>query len=573
MKEASVKRRALLSGVIALTLAGGVVACSGDGGDDGSANQPPAKAGVNDITVVPRDQVNKGKQLVWPVSDIPATFNMLHLDGNLADTAYIMEAAMPQIFLTDAAGNPVWNKDYLAEEPKLETSPKQKITYKINDKAKWNDGTPITWADFEAQWKTLNGKDKAFSVNTTTGYELIESVARGASDTEVVVTYAENFADWEDTFVPLYPKSSNSSADVFNTGWNEKMGGPTAGPFKFATLDKTAKTVTLERDPAWWGNEAKLDRIIYKGIEDNARADAVDNGESDFFEIASNVNSFNRAKQMADKIDLKRAGAPNWRHITVNGSKPHLADAKVRQALAMAINRETIAKALLGPLGQEPKVLNNRIYMGNHANYKDNSGDIGKYNPDKAKQQLDEAGWKVAGAGRAKDGVPLAIDFVIPGNVAQSKAEAELIAEMLKQVNVPVTIRTVPVGDLFDTYLTPGQYDMTVFSYIGDAFPVSDAASIYLNPVKKADGSLDIQQNFSRIGSPEIDEAARKAAAELDEAKAADAGNQFDGKLWEMVQNIPMYQRPDLWGVRKGLANFGAFAYADPVYEDIGWTT
>ena len=566
------KRRALLSGVIGLTLTGGVVACGGNKGGGGSTNQPPAKAGVNDITVVARDQVKKGGQLVWPVSDIPATFNRLHLDGNLADTANIMEAAMPQIFLTDAAGNPIWNKDYLAEEPKLETSPKQKITYKLNDKAKWNDGTPITWADFEAQWKALSGKDKAFNVNSTTGYEEIESVARGASDREVVVTYAQNFADWEDTFVPLYPKSTNSNAEVFNTGWNEKMPGPTAGPFKFSVLDKTAKTVTLERDPAWWGNEAKLDKIIFKGIEDNARADAVDNGEADFFEIASNTNSYNRARQMAGKVDLKRAGAANWRHITINGSKPHLADAKVRQALSMAINRETIAKALLSPLGQEPKVLNNRIYMSNHANYKDNSGDIGKYNLEKAKQLLDEAGWKVAGAGRAKDGVQLAIDFVIPGNVAQSKAEAELIAEMLKQANVPVTIRTVPVGDLFDTYLTPGQYDMTVFSYIGDAFPVSDSQSIYLNPVKKADGSLDIQQNFSRVGSAEIDELMKKAAAELDDTKAAELGNQVDAKLWEMVQNIPMYQRPDLWAVRKGLANFGAFAYADTVYEDIGWT-
>ncbi|GAA1040063.1 ABC transporter family substrate-binding protein [Virgisporangium ochraceum] len=566
-------RRALLSGVVALTLVGATAACSGGDGSGGSSNQPPAKAGVNDITVVARDQVKKGGQLVWPVSDIPATFNNLHLDGNLADVADIMEAMMPQVFLTDAAGTPIWNKDYLVEEPKLETSPKQKITYKLNDKAKWNDGTPITWADFEAQWKALNGKDKAFSINSSTGYELVESVTRGASDSEVVVTYAENYADWEDTFVPLYPKSTNSSAEVFNTGWNEKAGGPTAGPFKFGAIDKTAKTVTIERDPAWWGNEAKLDKIIFKGIEDNATADAVDNGEADFFEIASNVNSYNRAQQMLGKIDLKRAGAPNWRHITINGSKPHLGDAKVRQALSMAINRETIAKALLGPLGQEPKVLNNRIYMGNHANYKDNSGEIGKYNADKAKQLLDEAGWKVAGAGRAKDGVQLAIDFVIPGNVAQSKAEAELISEMLKQVNVPVTIRTVPVGDLFDTYLTPGQFDMTVFSYIGDAFPVSDSAAIYVTPVKKADGTLDTQSNFSRIGSPENDELFKKAAAELDDAKAADLANQVDAKLWEMVQNIPMYQRPDLWGVKKGLANFGAFAYADVVYEDIGWTS
>ena len=82
-----------------------------------------------------------------------------------------------------------------------------------------------------------------------------------------------------------------------------------------------------------------------------------------------------------------------------------------------------------------------------------------------------------------------------------------------------MTIRSVPVGDLFDTYVTPGQYDMTVFSWIGTAYPVSGAQSIYTNPVKKADGSLDIQQNFARVGSPEIDELFKKATAELDEDK------------------------------------------------------
>lgn len=569
------KRRTLLGGVIGIALVSGTVACGGSkstGEGSGVPDEPPAKAGVNDITQTPRDQVKKGGQLVWPVADIPANFNYFQLDGTLADNANIINALLPQLYLVDAAGNPIWNKDFLAEEPKLETSPKQKVTYKLNSKAKWNDGSPITWADFESQWKALNGKDKAFSISSSNGYDVIESVARGASDSEVVVTYSANYADWQTGFAPLYPKQTTSSAEVFNKGWAEKMPGPTAGPFKYATLDKTAKTVTIERDPAWWGNEAKLDKIIFKGIEDNATADAVNNGEADFFSIAANVNLYNRAQQMTAKVDLKRAGGPNFRHITINGSKPHLADPKVRQALSMAINRETIAQALLGPLGQKPQALNNRIFMTNHGSYKDTAGDIGKYNLEKAKQLLDEAGWKVAGTGRAKDGVQLAIDFVIPANVAASKAESDLITEMLKQINVPVKVRAVPVGDLFDTYVTPGQYDMTVFSWIGTAFPVSSSQSIYANPVKKADGSLDIQQNFARVGSAEIDELFKKATAELDKTKAADLANQLDGKLWELVPNIPMYQRPDLWGVRKGLANFGAFAYASIVYEDIGWT-
>jgi peptide/nickel transport system substrate-binding protein len=63
----------------------------------------------------------------------------------------------------------------------------------------------------------------------------------------------------------------------------------------------------------------------------------------------------------------------------------------------------------------------------------------------------------------------------------------------------------------------------------------------------------------------------RHATAELDPDRAADIANEIDGKLWQILPNIPLYQRPDLWAVRAGLVNFGAFAYASKVYEDVGW--
>lgn len=566
------KRRALLTSLVALSLAGGIAACGGgDEGGGNKTNNPPAKAGVNDIGLTPRDQVKDGGQLVWPLSDIPPNFNYLQLDGTLLDNADVINSLLPQVFINDAAGNSIWNKDYLAAEPTLETSPKQKITYKLSDKAKWNDGTPITWADFESQWKANNGKNEAFKISSSNGYADVESVAKGATDKDVVVTYSKNYVDWQTVFVPLYPKSTTTDPAIFNEGWIEKIPGPTAGPFKFSTLDKTAKTVTLARDDAWWGNKAKLDRIVYKAVEDNASADALANGEIDFMEIAANVNLYKRAKEMGDKVALRRAGGPNWRHITINGSKPHIADAKVRQALSMGINRESIGKALLAPLDISPQVLNNRIYMTNHAKYKDNAGEVGKYNLDKAKTLLDEAGWKAEGPVRKKAGAAFTIDFVIPANVAASKSEAELIQAMLKELGVTVNIRAVPVGDLFDKYLTPGDYDMTVFSWIGSPYPVGQSESIYKTPAKDDKGELNIQQNFARVGSSEVDGLLKDATAELNADKSAEAANKVDVALWQLVPNIPMYQRPDLWAVKKDLVNFGAFAYATTIYEDIGY--
>ncbi|MDW5327470.1 ABC transporter family substrate-binding protein [Plantactinospora sp. KLBMP9567] len=386
-----------------------------------------------------------------------------------------------------------------------------------------------------------------------------------------MVTYARRYTDWRAVFTPLYPRSTTSDPDTFNNGWVGRVPGPTAGPFRFAALDETARTVTLERAPLWWGNRAKLDRIVYQGIDANATADAVDNGEADFFEIAANVNLYGRAQQMAGKVDVKRAGAPFYRHVTINGSRPHLADVRVRQALALAIDRKTIAEALLGPLNLTPQVLNNRIYMPNHSRYEDNAGPAGAYRPDQARALLDEAGWRLSGGTRTKDGRPLTIDVVISSGIAESKTETDLIKTMLGQVGVAVTVRPVPAGEFFSKQVTPGNFDIAVFTWGGRPFPISINESIFANPTRRGDGQLDVQQNYARIGSEEIDALFRSANSELDPAAAARIANEIDGKLWQILPNIPLYQRPDLWAVRKGLVNFGAFAYASRVYEDIGW--
>ena len=166
----------------------------------------------------------------------------------------------------------------------------------------------------------------------------------------------------------------------------------------------------------------------------------------------------------------------------------------------MAIDRAAIARAMLGPLGIEPATLGNHIFMRNQTGYQDNSGDVGKYNPARAAQLLDEAGWKLDGKVRKKDGRTLEINCVIPAAVATSRQESELIQNMLGQIGVRLAINTVPQPDFFEKYIRPGQFDFTVFSWIGTPFPISSARSIYAKPTKDAKGELAIQQNYARIG-------------------------------------------------------------------------
>ncbi|AEV83088.1 Periplasmic oligopeptide-binding protein [Actinoplanes sp. SE50] len=561
--------RAILAPVVAATLIG-TAACSGSSGTTTNQAAPPPKASENQINPKSRDQVKDGGTLTWALSGFPANFNYYELDGTDVDASYVNLAMMPQLYNYEADATPVWNKNYLASEPVLKTDPKQVVTFELNPKATWNDGAPITWEDLYWQWKSTSGADKAYNISASNGYENIESVAKGKDDHEAIVTFKTKYADWQSLFTPFYPASTNKDPKTFNAGWQKSPLKTTAGPFKFDSADATAKTITLVRNEKWWGDPAKLDKIVFRAIEPNAQVDALANGEIDFVDIGSNVDAYQRALKIST-AEIRKAAGPNFRHLTINGTSTVLSDVKVRQALAQAIDRTAIAKALTGPLGIDPKALNNHIFMSNQAGYQDNSGDIGKYDVEKAKAGLDAAGWKLNGDTREKDGKKLEINFVIPTGVKSSEQESQLVQNMLAQVGAKVKINAVPVDDFFDKYVTPGNFDMTVFAWIGTQFPVSSAKSIYANPTKNAKGELDIQQNYARVGSPELDTTFNNATAELDKTKAATLANQADAQIWQEVHSLTLYQRPELIATKKDLANFGAKGFASVIYENIGF--
>src|SRR6185295_3897479 len=206
----------------------------------------------------------------------------------------------------------------------------------------------------------------------------------------------------------------------------------------------------------------------------------------------------------------------NFRHLDFNSTSPVLADVRVRRALAMAIDRTAIARALLTPLGVPAEPLNTHIFMTNQNGYRDNSGEVGKYDPEHAARLLDEAGWKLDGTTRRKDGKALEITCVIPAGTQTARQETELMQNMLARVGVQMAIDAVPTNDFFDKYVTPGQFDFTVFAWFGTPYPMSSAKSIYQNPVVGADGQLDVKQNYARTGSAEIDAMFDAATAELD---------------------------------------------------------
>lgn len=541
--------------------------CAGQGGTRGGAISAVRAYDVNPVV---RDRVADGGVLRWGLGEYPSNWNLNHVDGNLTTVKKVMDALMPSPFRSDAKGQISPNTDYLSEGRVTSAGHGQVVTLTLDPRAEWSDGTPITWEDYRAQWQAMNGRDGDYRVAGTTGYQDIEKVARGRDDHQVVVTFAKPFGDWQSLFAPLYPRSTNATPEAFNNAWLNRI-PVTAGPFRFVAFDPTAKTITLARNDHWWGDRAKLDQIIYRSLENDALVGAFSNGELDTFEIGPSAPDYARARATPDAV-VRQAAGPDFRHITMNGESALLSDPRVRRAMAMGINRQAIAQSDLQGLDWPIVLLNNHFFMNTQEGYRDNAGELGTYNPGEAGRELDAAGWKRQGRFRWKDGRELNLRFVLPAGLQVTKSEAELVQDMLAQIGVGVTLQAVPTDDYFTKYIIPGNYDITAFSYIGTPFPVSSVYGQYADAIRRSDGTRQWNANLGRIGSPQIDTAMNKATADLHPRRAIAGTNAADKLIWQAVNVVTLYQRPQNVAVKNTIANFGARGFYDLRYQDIGFT-
>jgi peptide/nickel transport system substrate-binding protein len=284
----------------------------------------------------------------------------------------------------------------------------------------------------------------------------------------------------------------------------------------------------------------------------------------DFVDIASSVATFALAKATPG-VTIRKAGGPNWRHIDLSKTGP-LADVKVRQAVVLSIDRAGDAKTLLGPLDWPATVLDSHIWMNNQAQYKSTCGDFCNRDIAKAGSLLESAGYTKGSDGfYAKGGKTLNLQFVIASGTKTQEDEAAFQQKALKEAGIKVTIKPVPADPYFPDYIQVGKFDLAIFSWIGTPFPISSSKSIYMSTG---------DQNYAKIGTPEIDALFQQVVTELDPNKAKDLSYQIDQKIWEEGHSVPIYQRPELVGAKATLVNFGAFGFegSSKNYINMGFT-
>lgn len=552
---------------VAVTLALSLTACGAGGSGEGSGGPEGGDETIkaSDINPRPRPLVKDGGTLRWGINEFPAQWNRHHIDGNLAMAAVISNALLPSPFVSDDKAQITVNRDYLLDARVTRQAPKQVVTLRLNPQARWSDGRPITWADYQAQWHALKGDDPDFHLVSSTGYQDIAKVRRGRDDHEVVVTFARPFGDWKALFSPLLPASTTRTPEAFDTAWLDRI-PVTAGPFKLGGFDKTAKTITIVRDDTWWGDRAKLDRIIYHAAEQDSLIGMFGNGELDLIDLGTSAPDYARARSTPG-ARVRQAAGPDFRHFTFNAASDPLRDVRVRQALQLGIDRQAIARSDLQGLDWPSTPLNNHFFMNTQQGYQDNAGNLGAYDPERAGRLLDQAGWKLNGSVRQKDGRPLDLRFVVPSGVRLGKAEGELAQSMLARIGVQLSIQVVPSDDFFTKYVIPGTFDITPFAYIGTPYPVSSSYGVYAN----APDGRTWNANFGRVGSAAVDAAMDRASQNLDPEQARADVNAADRLIWKQASVLPLYQRPQLVAVRENLANVGARGFHELRYQDIGF--
>ena len=555
MKFRRLAAAAIVSGLVLTSCSGGSQQAPSAGGD--------AQVGsTSDMNPQDPASLQEGGDLRLAASSFPVNFNVLNIDGNDGDAVFpIMRPTMPRAFVIAPDGSTTVNHDYFTNVEQTGTNP-QVITYTINPKAMWSDGTPVTWEDVASQISATSGQRKDFLIAGPNGSDRVKSVTRGADDRQAVMTFAKPYAEWKGMFAGngfLLPKVVTATPEAFNKGF---LNGPppSAGPFIVSSMDRTAQIITLTRNPKWWGTKPRLNAITYSVLSDEARIPALQNNAIDATGLTT-LDQLTIARRTPG-IAIRRAPSAQWYHFTFNGAPGSiLADPALRTAVSKGIDRKTIADVTQRGLADNPAPLNNHVYVAGQEGYQDNSA-VAAFDPEAAKRELDALGWRMNGQFREKDGKQLVIRDVFY-DATSTRQVGQVAQNSLAQIGVKLDLQAKGGNGFLSQYVTVGNFDIAQFAWGGDAFPLSGLTQIY-----ESTGP----SNFGKIGSPEIDTKIEQTLQELDATKARALANEVDKLIWAEGFSLPLFQTPGNVAVRSNLANFGAAGLADVDYTAIGFT-
>ena len=305
------------------------------------------------------------------------------------------------------------------------------VTFTIRDDAKFHDGTPVTTDDVVASLSRLMDADSTLAKKA-----LLSAGTVTADGSVVTVTTDKPFGPLENSLANI---AILAKADIDNPG-NFSVTANGSGPYTF--VSSKGDDITFEANEDYWGGTPGIKTVILRYIADaDARYNALLAGQVD---IATRVGpSYVAQVASNDDFHVETVSPPAQIVVIIQHNGP-LADQKIREAIAYAVDRELIAENIM----QGVNAVSYNALPTTLESYVP-ADEPFAYNPEKAKALLAEAG--------VADNLTLtmATSTLVPNQLEIDQA----IAQNLKDVGINVEVTQLEVGEFRTTYNT---YDLSM---------------------------------------------------------------------------------------------------------------
>ncbi|MEY4517461.1 MAG: hypothetical protein RLZZ499_60 [Cyanobacteriota bacterium] len=467
------------------------------------------------------------------------------------------------------------------------------VTWKLKQNIKWSDGKPFTAQDVVFTYKFLsNPKVGATSAGT---YAVVKSV-EAIDDYTVKINFKEVNPAWSLVFVggegmilPQHIYAPFNGENARSAPGNLKPVG--TGAYRVVDF-RPGDTVTYEPNPEFrQPGQLGFEKIELKGGGDatSAARAVLQTGDADFAynlqveapvldELAAAGQGkvvSNYGAQM-ERIIINHSDpnkvAPSGERSSVDFAHPFLSDRSVRQALELAIDRDTIAQKLYGVTGKATAnfLVAPPEYASSNISY--------KYDLEQAKQLLDQAGWKdTNGNGtRDKNGIEMQMVFQTSVNPLRQKTQA-VVKQGLQSIGVGVELKSIDPGVYFSS---DSSNNDTVEHFYADLQMYTSGntdpdPTAYMNfmtcaqiPQQANNWSGD---NNSRYCNPEYDKQWQSASQELDPKKRQQLFIAMNDLLIKDVAVIPLVHRADVMAFGNNLTGYQPTAWDMRTWDIMNW--
>jgi peptide/nickel transport system substrate-binding protein len=434
----------------------------------------------------------------------------------------------------------------------------REITLKLRPGIVWSDGQPITSQDFVFTYQMIT--NPANAVPDITPYDLVENVTAPDQQT-VVVRFREPNASWLHTLwevlMPAHVLEPvfAASGTIQNAEWN-RTPSVSCGPYVYESWE-TGEAVTFKTNENNWRDFPVLGKIIVKFYPDDAtKAQGIISGESDLaiflIDGATQVPLLRDAGMQILPVD---AGYKEGMFFFLDptAGNPALQDVRVRQAIAMAIDRNAIIQSIYS------SAVTPAVSYWDNTPYIDPSLQPWQFDAEKAKSLLDEAGWvdSNGNGARDKDGVELSLTYGTTTSTVRQAVQSA-IQQQLQAVGVLVELSNYDPTTFFGGVdqggpAASGQLDIFEYSVRTTNYPDPGTNDFNCDAIPSADNTQGT--NWAYLCDQELDDLLELQATQIDLTQRQQTFHSISKIIYDKVYFIGLWTDPDYWSANPRLLN------------------